>query len=71
MAYGLDVCGDDYHGFGEDEQREVNMELMSASKEMFEALVEALEFQESMRGLDHVSVKRMKLALIKTGQWKE
>ncbi len=33
MAYGLDVCGDDYVGYGEEEQREINMRYISALPE--------------------------------------
>lgn len=39
MAYGLDVCGDDYGGYGEDEQREINMRLIALSPEMADAIL--------------------------------
>ena len=38
MAYGLDVCGDDYTGYGGEEQREINMHLIAAAPDMYEAL---------------------------------
>lgn len=31
MAYSLDVCGDDYTGYGDEEQREINMRLIVLS----------------------------------------
>jgi len=50
MAYGLDICGDDYAGYGEEEQREANMEfIVNACNshysllEQNKALVEALK----------------------------
>ena len=34
LAYSLDVCGDDYTGYGDDDQRLVNMELITLAPEM-------------------------------------
>ena len=39
MAYALDVCGDDYTGYGDEEQRSINMELISLCPEMAEAII--------------------------------
>ena len=43
MAYGLDVCGDDYSGYGDDEQREQNMEFMHHACNNFYPLLAALK----------------------------
>lgn len=61
MPYRLDVCGDDYTGHGDDEQRRHNFNLIAAAPEMAE-LIEAMahvgidfgygEFQLSQEHID-------------------
>jgi len=43
MAYGLDVCGDDYTGYGDEEQRNKNMQVMVATPEMYDLIFEIAE----------------------------
>lgn len=38
MPYALDVCGDDYTGYGGEEMRRINMQAISAVPELIEAL---------------------------------
>jgi hypothetical protein len=40
VAYSLDVCGDDYTGYGEEEQREINMRLIALAPEMAQAIID-------------------------------
>ena len=40
MAYALDVCGDDYTGYGDDEQREINMRLIALAPEMAQVIID-------------------------------
>ena len=39
MPYALDVCGDDYTGYGDVEQRNHNMRLIAAAPEMLDVLI--------------------------------
>lgn len=43
MAYGLDICGDDYTGYGDNEQREQNMEFIHHACSIHYRLVSALK----------------------------
>lgn len=40
MAYGLDVCGDDYTGYGDDEARDANMRYILHACLAYQQLVE-------------------------------
>lgn len=43
MPYGLDVCGEDYTGYGDEAQREIHMNLIA---EMFNALPDLIAAAE-------------------------
>jgi len=43
MAYALDVCGDDYTGYGDDEQREINMQFIARAPETAAELAQCRE----------------------------
>ena len=42
MPYALDVCGDDYTGYGDEEQRIINMHLIAAAPDMHQAIESAI-----------------------------
>ncbi len=48
FPYGLDVCGDDYTGYGDEKQREINMAIIALTPEMADAI---LQFEAD--GVEH------------------
>lgn len=51
MAYGLDVCGDDYSGYGHEKQRRVNMEFIVTACNNHNALVEMVKRHRNILNL--------------------
>lgn len=63
MPYALDVCGDDYTGYGDDEAREKNMRFIVHAANAYPKLVEALRgialsYPETDEGVTTASVAR-------------
>jgi hypothetical protein len=66
MGYALDVCGDDYSGYGDEEQREANMALIALAPELAEAILD-IEFEGKDRGI-HDLAMRLKEICVKYGK---
>lgn len=67
MAYNLEVGGEDYTGYGEDEQREVDLRLMACAPEMLDVLQRVLLEIEHGAGFEDLTEEiRVILAKVDT-----
>ncbi len=64
MAYAMDVTGEDYTGYGDDEQREANLKLIAAAPELFDVAATTVSFLEVMSTsiLQHMTVREREIA---------
>jgi hypothetical protein len=56
FPYALDVCGDDYMGYGGEKQRAINMELITLAPEMADVILNK-EFGGDEVGFREIALK--------------